>query len=69
MANARKLHPFLRRPRTQQARRENSDPEVGELVRPSRRAKNLPTLWHDLPPSGIGKPHRGRKPRYKDHHD
>ncbi len=67
MTNARRFHPFLRSPRTQQARRESSDPQVRELVRPSRRANNLPTLWNDLGRSGCGKPHRGRKPRYKDH--
>ena len=67
MASARKLHRFLRRVRTQQERRVNADPEVRMRVRPSRRVKNLPTLWNDLTRSGIGKPNRGRKPRYKDH--
>ena len=53
---------MLRHPKTAQEARAASDPEVEPLIRPSRRAKNLPTSYNDIVVK-VG----GRKPRYKDH--
>lgn len=60
---------WLRRPKTTQERRANSDVEHKKLIRKKRSAKRLPNAYDDIIVDGYGKKHKSwkklRKIKYK----